>query len=69
MLVPATTMPIALDVTTLFLVATCVTGLLGLASTLRRESPSLDTERVFLNARRISDSVLRIGQMVENQAM
>src|SRR3984893_8659984 len=30
MLVPATTMPIALDVTTLFLVATCVTGLLGL---------------------------------------
>jgi two-component system, sensor histidine kinase and response regulator len=46
-----------------------VTGLLGLASTLRRESPSLDTERVFLNARRISDSVLRIGQMVENQAM
>jgi diguanylate cyclase (GGDEF)-like protein len=30
MLVPATTMPIALDITTLFLVATCVTGLLGL---------------------------------------
>jgi diguanylate cyclase (GGDEF)-like protein len=30
MLVPATTMPIALDVATLFLVATCVTGLLGL---------------------------------------
>jgi diguanylate cyclase (GGDEF)-like protein len=30
MLVPATTMPIALDVTTLFLVATCITGLLGL---------------------------------------
>jgi diguanylate cyclase (GGDEF)-like protein len=30
MLVPATTMPIVLDVTTLFLVATCVTGLLGL---------------------------------------
>jgi diguanylate cyclase (GGDEF)-like protein len=30
MLVPAVTMPIALDVTTLFLVATCVTGLLGL---------------------------------------
>jgi diguanylate cyclase (GGDEF)-like protein len=30
MLVPATTTPIALDVTTLFLVATCVTGLLGL---------------------------------------
>ncbi|HEV3370931.1 MAG TPA: GGDEF domain-containing protein [Xanthobacteraceae bacterium] len=30
MLVPATTMPITLDVTTLFLVATCVTGLLGL---------------------------------------
>src|SRR5258708_37600503 len=30
MLVPATSMPIALDVTTLFLVATCVTGLLGL---------------------------------------
>jgi diguanylate cyclase (GGDEF)-like protein len=29
-LVPATTMPIALDVTTLFVVATCVTGLLGL---------------------------------------
>jgi diguanylate cyclase (GGDEF)-like protein len=30
MLVPAATMPIALDVTTLFVVATCVTGLLGL---------------------------------------
>jgi diguanylate cyclase (GGDEF)-like protein len=30
MLAPATTMPIVLDVTTLFMVATCVTGLLGL---------------------------------------
>jgi diguanylate cyclase (GGDEF)-like protein len=30
MLVPAATMPIVLDVTTLFVVATCVTGLLGL---------------------------------------
>jgi diguanylate cyclase (GGDEF)-like protein len=30
MLVPAATMPIALDVATLFVVATCVTGLLGL---------------------------------------
>src|ERR1700730_4049956 len=30
MLVPAATLPIALDVTTLFVVATCVTGLLGL---------------------------------------
>jgi diguanylate cyclase (GGDEF)-like protein len=30
MLVPAANMPITLDVTTLFLVATCVTGLLGL---------------------------------------
>jgi diguanylate cyclase (GGDEF)-like protein len=30
MLVPAAAMPIALDVTTLFLAATCVTGLLGL---------------------------------------
>ena len=30
MLVPATTVPIALDVTTLFVVATCLTGLLGL---------------------------------------
>jgi diguanylate cyclase (GGDEF)-like protein len=29
MLVPAATLPIALDVTTLFVVATCVTGLLG----------------------------------------
>jgi diguanylate cyclase (GGDEF)-like protein len=30
MLVPAATMPIALDVTTLFVVATCITGLLGM---------------------------------------
>ena len=30
MFVPAATMPIALDVTTLFVVATCVTGLLGI---------------------------------------
>src|SRR6202049_5400346 len=30
MIVPSATMPIALDVTTLFVVATCVTGLLGL---------------------------------------
>src|SRR5206468_1595081 len=29
-LVPAATVPIALDVTTLFVVATCVSGLLGL---------------------------------------
>jgi hypothetical protein len=29
MLAPAATMPIALDVTTLFVDATCVTGLLG----------------------------------------
>jgi hypothetical protein len=30
MLVPAATTPIVLDVTTLFVVATCITGLLGL---------------------------------------
>jgi CheY-like chemotaxis protein len=42
-------------------------GILGLVSNLRRDFPSLDTEQVFANASRISESISRFGQMANTQ--
>ena len=38
-------------------------GILGSVSAMRREFPSIDTEQVFANASRISESIARFGQL------
>ncbi len=45
-----------------------INGILGVVSSMRRESPSLDTEHVFANACRLNESVVRLGQMVGTHA-
>jgi two-component system, sensor histidine kinase and response regulator len=45
-----------------------IKDILGAVSTLRRESPSLDTEQVFANACRIKESVMRMGQLTASHS-
>jgi DNA-binding response OmpR family regulator len=45
-----------------------IKGLLGAVSTMRRQSPSHDTDLVFANACQLKESVLRIGQLAGETA-
>jgi K+-sensing histidine kinase KdpD len=45
-----------------------ISGILGVAATMRRETPSLHTEHVFANACRLNESVVRLGQMAAAHA-